>query len=384
MFRSSSWRLLVPALVAMLLIAFTFVLATANGPDIARNTQETGVLPQSPTGVLYDQTSNSAGNGAPDQDFETSFDAYDSEGADDFVVPAGTMWSVDGVNIVGTTGGNSASVDVAFYADNATFPAAAPTCSYPGLTTFTGSGSLSITLPTTCDLGEGNWWVAIQVNQDYGTSGQHFWSNRSVQSNNGAVWRNPGDGFATGCIAWDRMITCGVGGGASPDFLFQILGTAGPVAVPAISVEKTVSTDGSCGATNAISAPYGSDVTYCYSVTNTGNVTLTHHTIVDDVLGTIGTTAMPYILVPGGSAFITATYTFPGGDVTNIMTWTAFISGTAISASGTATATVTGIPTDVSLSTVGGQSSGFHGVVMAVVTVALLAGALVIRRRQIN
>ena len=153
--------------------------------------------------------------------------------------------------------------------------------------------------------------------------------------------------------------------------------------VPAIAVAKTVSLDGSCGTANTINAPFGANVTYCYQVTNTGDVTLTHHTVDDDVLGPI-LTNFPYNLAPGGSAFVTQTYTFPGGDVTNIMTWTAYVSATTISATASATATVLGLPTDVMLTTFTGQASGFsmNGIAAAVLAVALFASVVLIRRRQ--
>lgn len=180
--------------------------------------------------LLYDQNNNASGNGAPDQDFEAAFNAYDSRGADDFEVTFAGGWVVEQVTTVGTTGGATTSVDVQFLADAAGFPDAAPVtgCDYPGIVpTSQVGGSFVLDLPTGCNLTTGFYWVAIQANQDFGTAGQHFWSNRTVQSNQGAVWENPGDGFATGCTTWDRMTTCGVGGGASPDFLFQILGTEG-------------------------------------------------------------------------------------------------------------------------------------------------------------
>ena len=54
-----------------------------------------------------------------------------------------------------------------------------------------------------------------------------------MQSNSPAAWRNPGDGFASGCTDWGTIVTCGVGGGVDPDVLFQILGTTGGGGEPA-------------------------------------------------------------------------------------------------------------------------------------------------------
>jgi hypothetical protein len=209
--------------------------------------------PDAPGVVLYTQLDSASGNGAPDQDFEASFDAYDSEGADDFVVPAGLVWQVTTINTVGTTGTPGGStVDVTFYNNGGTVAAggagpgtAIAGCSYTAIVPTDSTGSFTINLPTACNLPAGTYWVAIQTNQNFGANGQHFWSNRSVASNLGGVWRNPGDGFATGCTAFNRMTTCGVGGGTNPDFLFSLTGTLGS---PSFSASVPVNNPWAIGA----------------------------------------------------------------------------------------------------------------------------------------
>ncbi len=222
------------ALVGSLIIAVPADAATLlhSAPTGA----QTAAIP-SPTGsavVLYDQTDSPAANGVPDQDFETGYDSYDSEAADDFVVTDSTGWTITQVNTVGTTGTPGGStVDVTIYDDNV-IPTegfngpGTPVCSYSAIVPVDNLGSFQIALPTACVVGPGNYWVAIQTNQSFASNGQHFWSNRSVQSNSPAVWRNPGDGFESGCTNWaPAAATCGVGGGTSPDLLFQIVGTIG-------------------------------------------------------------------------------------------------------------------------------------------------------------
>lgn len=94
------------------------------------------------------------------------------------------------------------------------------------------------------------------------------------------------------------------------------------IAQPGIAISKTVGTDPNvCATTSNISVPQGSDVTYCYEVTNTGDVTLTVHELSDSELGTI-LTGFPYTLVPGASAFLTETANIVT-DTTNVATWTA-------------------------------------------------------------
>ena len=149
-----------------------------------------------------------------------------------------------------------------------------------------------------------------------------------------------------------------------------------------ITVNKTVSTDGSCGTSNNITAPYNSNVTYCYQITNSGNLTYTSHMVVDDQLGTV-LPMTAYSLAPGASYQFTTTVPFNQNSVTNVMTWTAYFSGMSVATAGSASATVTGQPTDVALTSFGGN--GFNGWVlpMATLTVlALLAGAMILRRRQ--
>lgn len=192
--------------------------------------------------LLFDQTDNASGNGAPDQDFEAGYDVYDAEGADDFVVDFADGWTIEQVTTVGTqsAGGTPNDVTITFFTDNAGAPGTPiPECTYPNLAP-TGTDSFVIDLPTACILGPGTYWMSQITSQNFGGgNGQHFFSNRTTQTGNPGHWRNPGDGFGSGCIDFTPMTTCGVGGGTNPDFLFQILGQLGgfatlppPPAVP--------------------------------------------------------------------------------------------------------------------------------------------------------
>ena len=204
-------------------------------------------LPEGPI-LLYDQTDAAGGNGAPDQDFEASFDAYDAEGADDFDVDWPDGWNIDQVNTTGTTGTpGGALVDVNVYSDNGgTLLGGTNICAYDDVPpTLDNAGSLTVDLPATCFAPNGLHWVAIQVNQNFGAFGQHFWSNRATQNNAPSLFRNPGNGFGTGCTDWSTQMGtldgnpatgCGVGGGLNPDFLFSIVGTLGEPMDPTIDV----------------------------------------------------------------------------------------------------------------------------------------------------
>jgi hypothetical protein len=69
----------------------------------------------------------------------------------------------------------------------------------------------------------GTYWVSVQARQDLNPSGQWYWHNRTVQSNAEATWQNPGDGYGTGCITWNRKNAC-IPDQVWPDQVFQILG----------------------------------------------------------------------------------------------------------------------------------------------------------------
>lgn len=205
--------------------------------------------------VLYDQTDNASGNGAPDQNFEAAFDIYDSQAADDFSVPP-PGWSITSLDTVGTTGtAGMATVDVTVFTNSpgggdADLPGS-PICTYSAITPTDTTGSLAIALPSPCVLASGTYWLNVQTNQDFGTAGQHFWSNRTVQSGNEGVWRNPADGFVTGCTTFTPQTTCGVGGGAAPDFLFSITGDTLTTTTTSTTSSTTTTTTtlppGSCG-----------------------------------------------------------------------------------------------------------------------------------------
>lgn len=192
-------------------------------------------------GFLYNQLDHATGEGAPDQDFETSMDLYDAEAADDFTVDFEHGWDVAWVRTVGTTDGVAASVDLAIHLDDAGLPATA-VCVHEGLAPVEEAGSFTLALPEPCHLPAGKYWLKVQTNQDYAPHGQHFWSTRALQAGVSGIWRNPGDGFETGCVAWSLQQSCGVGDSRGPDYLFAIGGELGhapegpaPEAVPALA-----------------------------------------------------------------------------------------------------------------------------------------------------
>ena len=154
-------------------------------------------------------------------------DFFDSQAADDFIVPAGQTWQVTEVDVLGEydSTGPAASFHVFFYENGAG--------NLPGMLVasrlenpYTGSNDFVITLTEPVSLPEGHYWVSVQARQDITQAGFWLWHNRTVQSNSGAAWQNPGNGFGTGCVVWIRRVTCAVLQQTAPDQVFRLIGTA--------------------------------------------------------------------------------------------------------------------------------------------------------------
>jgi uncharacterized repeat protein (TIGR01451 family) len=149
--------------------------------------------------------------------------------------------------------------------------------------------------------------------------------------------------------------------------------------VPAITLIKTVgTTPGVCAPTSAITVDPGTTVYYCYTVTNTGNVTLNLHDLADDQLGTIFL-GLNYALTPGSSVnTVAAGLSIPAvinTTTTNTATWTGYNSGPTDSTTAQASATVTVVaaPSITLTKTVGTVS----GVCAATSSISVVAGTTV-------
>jgi hypothetical protein len=201
--------------------------ASLSGYSFSDNTP--GGILKAGSEVLYSQFDNFSGNGVPSQNFETAYDVYDCDAADDFTVPGGKVWTVDEIEVaysynVLTSPPSPTNLTVRFYNDNAGRPGILIKefvgFNVPSATFITGA----IPLPAPVILESGVKWVSFHENLNFSPSGQIYWSNRSVQSGYESCWINPGDGFSTGATTWTPQRTAGVGGGASPDLIFGIVG----------------------------------------------------------------------------------------------------------------------------------------------------------------
>ena len=223
--------------------------ATAIPSELAVQTAlpEGGPTPTpTPGSILYDQYDNFATKepvNIPSQDAETALDFFDSQAADDFIVPAGQTWQVTEVDVLGEydSAGPAASFHVFFYENGAG--------DLPGILVasrlenpYTGSNDFVITLTEPVTLPEGHYWVSVQARQDITQAGFWLWHNRTVQSNSGAAWQNPGNGFGTGCVIWVRKTACAQLAQIAPDQVFRLIGTASgstPTPTPTPSTTPT-------------------------------------------------------------------------------------------------------------------------------------------------
>jgi hypothetical protein len=178
--------------------------------------------------VLYDQIDQTSPQSINSQDFPTANDQFDAVNADDFVVPPGETWNLDSALVRGTNSGSGAatSARVFVFADAGGKPGAqlftgvAPATAYPRMV-------LAFDGPT---LPAGTYWFGAQAILDPGTSApfsQWFWAENSERAGALAVYRNPGDGFNTGCTSFTIKSACPFGSEVhlAPDQSFSLSGT---------------------------------------------------------------------------------------------------------------------------------------------------------------
>jgi hypothetical protein len=172
--------------------------------------------------ILHDQNGDDAGIYAVSQNFQSTFDAYDCQAADDFTVPADSKWMVKEIDISGHYFdglGLARNENVTVYKDKSGLPGK-PVAYFNEIAGVDdGLGNFVLTLPDKgVRLKPGTYWLSVQVNMDYGVGGEWGWERTSVQDGNPAAWQNPGGGFQRGCATWGVETEClGFAPGADTD-----------------------------------------------------------------------------------------------------------------------------------------------------------------------
>lgn len=184
------------------------------------------VLPHGPSALKgYSQRDNDNGVGIVSQNFESSFDAYDAVGADDFSIKKkAKITEVDADGVYFNGAGPATSFNVVFYKDAGGLPGAQQkACNNASYVDETGFGTPDITCKAKVK-GKGTHWVSVQANLSFGVGGEWGWNTNNTQRGNAAAWENPGNGFATGCTTWGNMVSCLGALGQGPDFSYALLG----------------------------------------------------------------------------------------------------------------------------------------------------------------
>jgi hypothetical protein len=249
--------------------------------------------------VLYDQ-SGVADAIVPAQDYQSTYDAFDSEAADDFVVTDPAGWTVSGVNfqVSYTTPPSGDNYDVSIYEDASGSPGT-PSCEYASVSGVLDASEteLSIALPAPCELAPGRYWVAFSSNLNFPPYA-YWMAGQGAAVDDIANWRNAGDGDGTGCTDWSPMSSCvtpgsmTIGSGDS-NLLFQIIGAVGASSgcgAGQLCLVTTVGTDmtpGACTAAQAVDATVGDQINFCYTVTNNTGIALDYHSLQNNVDGVL-------------------------------------------------------------------------------------------------
>jgi len=160
--------------------------------------------------TLYDQTARDSGISIVSQNFESSFDAYDCEAADDFVVPDGVKWRVTEIDILGTTfnGSGVADSENIFIYKNKRGKPGRIVAEYDSIVGAETWGTFVVPLTTPAKLKPGHYWLSFQANESFNQQGEWGWEASEDVVGLPSLWRNPGGGFDIGCTEWTTQTEC--------------------------------------------------------------------------------------------------------------------------------------------------------------------------------
>lgn len=158
--------------------------------------------------VLVAQDDDPSGNGVTSQRYPlgAGLEAFDAEAADDLRVPRGRTWVVKQIWVGGylPEGDPIPTVEVRFHADRDGLPGRlehVETVEAPGI-------DRQIDLATGVALPAGRHWLTV-IALGGGDGNQWYWATSNTPHGEPSAWRNPGDGFQTGCTEWvARLADC--------------------------------------------------------------------------------------------------------------------------------------------------------------------------------
>ena len=188
---------------------------------------------QPPPGTLYDQYDRPGGEAEEiiSQDFVPDSNRYDSEAADDFVVPDGTTWTVTQVDADGwesSIGQPMPSYNVRFYSQAGALPGAV-VAERLGQSYSAAGGDVQVAVSPGVVLPPGHYWISLQAVESE-SSRSWYWQDRALQAGEAAAWRNPPGGFTVRCLSWTERRDCSRSYPANADQVWRLRGTS--VGVP--------------------------------------------------------------------------------------------------------------------------------------------------------
>jgi len=169
--------------------------------------------------TLYNQNNNNSGTAVPSQIYGGQYSYLDNQAADDFVVPAGTTWTVRKVRVTGqyfNGVGPATSENVYFFSDAGGMPGTlVHSCmNINGVPIGSAGSSFKIPLGSCAAALPGGangtrYWLSVQINMP-APNGEWRWENRINVIGNAPYWQNPsGTGYGPPpCPTWTLETTC--------------------------------------------------------------------------------------------------------------------------------------------------------------------------------
>ena len=166
--------------------------------------------------------------GVTSQDFEIGFEPYDSLAADDFESPGTGKTTICQVFITGTLTGtgfhgdpHSEVVFRLFENDDGIPGTMIYTESFLGTVDANNDGSFLLELTGGPALKGGTrYWLSVQAVLSLDVAGQWYWETASDGNGQVYAWKNPLDGFHSGCATWSPYTNCALSEG--PDLMMDI------------------------------------------------------------------------------------------------------------------------------------------------------------------
>jgi len=218
---------------AALALAATFAApanAEGSGPTVSHRGVAGPAAASSPGAVCFSSAAADVGDAVTSQNFERANNAFDTHTAGDFKCPGATgAFKIKKVSVIGqyVGSGPADSVNVKIYNQSSGEPDSVR-CSYNRLP-YTNGPSFEIALPSACKVANGKaYWVEVQANMDFTPNGQWFWELGTPADAKQADFKNPGDGFGTGCTVYqnDLYLPDCIPGLQGDEVIFTISGKA--------------------------------------------------------------------------------------------------------------------------------------------------------------